>query len=125
MYRRLNNSRYMVAGISGIVIVMSIFTWLMFGIANRIDQLTLTMMQMGEDVHTMTEIQKVMVNDIGRMTNNVGNIQTSVHTMSRNMAVMTGSTAHINANMARLSQDMGRTSHMFSSPMAYFWNMGQ
>lgn len=124
MYRKTSSSRLMVAGISGIVIVMSIFTWLMYGIAKRIDQMTLTIVQLGHDVHTMTDVQKVMVHDIGIMTNNVSGMQTSVDNMSRNIAVMTGSTANINANMARMSQDVGRTSQMFSSPMSYFWNMG-
>jgi len=108
----------MVAGISGIVLVMSIFTWLMYGIADRIDQMTTTMIQMGHDVHTMTEVQKVMVRDIGVMAKNTSNMQASVHNMSQNIAVMTG-------NTARMSHDVGRTSRMMSSPMAYFWNMGQ
>ncbi len=125
MYKRVNNSRYMVVGLSGIVVVMSIFTWLMYGIANHIDQMTQTIAQLGDDVHTMTEVQKVMVSDIGKMTENVSNMQASVQNMSQNVALMTGSTANMNASMGRLTRDMGRTSHMFSSPMAYFWNMGQ
>lgn len=118
MYKRVNNSRYMVAGLTGIVLVMSIFTWLMYGIAQRIDVMTATIVTLGKDVHTMTEVQKVMVHDIGALNHNISKINGSVHSMSRNMAVMTGSTM-------RISQDMGRTSHMFSSPMNYFWNMGQ
>ena len=125
MYKRVNNSRYMVVGISGIVLVMSISTWLMYGIANHIDQMTRTIGQLGEDVHTMTEVQKVMVRDIGKMTGNVGNMQASVQNIAQNMEMMTNSTANMNASMVRLTHDMGRTSHMFSSPMAYFWNMGQ
>lgn len=132
MYRRVNNSRYIVVGISGIVVVMSIFTYLMWGIANRIDTMTQTIVNMGTDIHTMTEVQKIMVQDIGAMSTNIATIQTSVQGMdaqlasvSRNMSIITGSTVGMNANMARMSNDVGRTSNMFSSPMNYFWNMGR
>ncbi|WP_139134886.1 hypothetical protein [Magnetovibrio blakemorei] len=132
MYRRVNNSRYVVVGISGIVVVMSVFTYLMWGIANRIDTMTQTIVAMGTDLHTMTEVQKVMVQDIGAMSTNIASIQTSVQgmdaqllTVSRNMAIMTGSTVGMNANVARMSHDVGRSTSMFSSPMNYFWNMGQ
>lgn len=132
MYRRVNNSRYIVAGISGIVVVMSIFTYLMWGIANRIDTMTETIVAMGKDVHVMSEAQKIMVQDIGALSANVASMQASVQGMdtnltavSRNMAIITGSTANMNANMARMSYDVGRSSNMFSSPMAYFWNMGR
>ncbi len=130
MYRRVNNSRYIVAGISGIVIVMSVFTYLVWGIANQIDTMTQTIVRMGDNMNTMTEVQKVMVQDIGAMSANIATIQQSVHGMdnqlaavSHNMALITGSTQHMNANMARMSQDVGRSSQMFSSPMQYFWNM--
>ncbi|OEJ67917.1 hypothetical protein BEN30_07925 [Magnetovibrio blakemorei] len=132
VYRRVNNSRYVVVGISGIVVVMSVFTYLMWGIANRIDTMTQTIVAMGTDLHTMTEVQKVMVQDIGAMSTNIASIQTSVQgmdaqllTVSRNMAIMTGSTVGMNANVARMSHDVGRSTSMFSSPMNYFWNMGQ
>ena len=132
MYRRVNNSRYIVAGISGIVIVMSVFTYLMWGIANRIDTMTETIVRMGTDVHTMAEVQKVMVQDIGAMSTNMASIQSSVQGMdtqlmavSRNMGIITGQTAGMNANMARMTHDVGRSSNMFSSPMSYFWNMGR
>ena len=83
MYRKVNNSRFMVIGISGIVLVMSIFTWLIYGIANNIA------------------------------------------TMTHNVSIMAGSTANMNANVARLSYDVARSSHLMSSPMDYFWNMGR
>ena len=118
MYKRVNNSRSMVAAITGIVMVMSIFTWLMYGIANRIEEMAGTMIQIGHDMHTMTEVQTVMVNDIALMTTHVSN-------MSQNMALMTRNTANINANMARMGYDVGRTSRVFTSPMSNFWNMGQ
>jgi len=132
VYRRVNNSRYVVVGISGIVVVMSVFTYLMWGIANRIDTMTGTIVRLGTDIHTMTEVQKIMVQDISAMSTNIGIMQTSVQNMdtqllamSRNVAIMTGSTANMNNSMARMSHDVGRTSNMFSSPMSYFWNMGQ
>ncbi|HEY9079516.1 hypothetical protein [Magnetovibrio sp.] len=128
----MNNSRYIVAGISGIVVVMSVFTYLMWGIANRIDTMTNTIVRMGTDIHTMTEVQKVMVQDVSAMSTNIATIQASVQNMdgqlaamSHNMAIMTGSTANMNSSMARMSHDVGRTSNMFSSPMSYFWNMGR
>jgi len=111
---------------------MSVFTYLMWGIANRIDTMTDTIVRLGTDIHTMTEVQKVMVQDIGAMSTNIATMQRSVHgmdqqltVMSRNVAVMTGTTVGMNTNMARMSQDVGRTSNMFSSPMNYFWNMGR
>ena len=132
MYRRVNNSRYVVVGISGIVVVMSVFTYLMWGIANRIDTMTGTIVRLGTDIHTMTEVQKIMVQDISAMSTNIGIMQSSVQNMdtqllamSRNVAIMTGSTVNMNNSMARMSHDVGRTSNMFSSPMSYFWNMGQ
>jgi len=104
VYRRVNNSRYIVAGISGIVIVMSVFTYLMWGIANRIDTMTETIVRMGTDVHTMAEVQKVMVQDIGAMSTNMASIQSSVQGMdtqlmavSRNMGIITGQTAAVGA----------------------------
>jgi len=132
VYRRISNSRYMLAGITGIVAVMSVFTFLMWGIANRIDTMTETIVQLGADIHTMTQVQEVMVQDISAMSTNFGtmqgtlqNMDIQVTAMSRNIAVMTGSTVNMNSNMARMSQDVSRTSSMFSSPMSYFWNMGR
>ncbi|MFC1673229.1 hypothetical protein ACFL12_03645 [Pseudomonadota bacterium] len=102
---------------------MSVFTWLMYGIADRINTMTETIVRLGDDVHTMTEVQMIMAQDIGAMSNGVTGLQVSVQNidgqvqmMSRNMAVMTG-------NTARMSYDVGRSANMFSSPMAYFWNM--
>lgn len=122
----------MVAGISGIVVVMSIFTYLMWGIAHRIDIMAQTIVTMGQDVHVMSEAQKIMVKDIGAMSSNIASMQSSVQGMdtqltavSKNMAIITGSTVGMNTNMARMSHDVGRTSNMFSSPMNYFWNMGR
>ncbi|MCW8916085.1 MAG: hypothetical protein OQK24_09570 [Magnetovibrio sp.] len=122
----------MVAGISGIVVVMSVFTYLMWGIANRIDTMTQTIVSMGNDVHVMSEAQKIMVQDIASMSTNMASMRKSVEGMDKqlqsvsvNMARITGTTAHMNANMTRMSHDVGRSSSMFSSPMAYFWNMGR
>ncbi|MBT3239207.1 MAG: hypothetical protein HOL37_05690 [Rhodospirillaceae bacterium] len=111
MYKRVNNSRSMVVAIIGIVLVMSIFTWLMYGISQSIHTMTETMVRLGHDVNTMTQVQKVMVHDIGVMTKNTTSMQNSAQNM--------------NASMSRMGYDVGRSSRMFSSPMNYFWNMGQ
>ncbi|MBF0248554.1 MAG: hypothetical protein HQL36_10865 [Alphaproteobacteria bacterium] len=128
----MSNSRYMVAGITGIVVGMSIFTWLMWGIANRIDTMTITIVNLGSDIRAMTEFQKTMGQDIGSMSQSISSIEGTVanmngqiHAMSQNVALMTGSTANMTANMARMSHDVGRSSQQVSSPMAYFWNMGK
>ena len=132
MYRRVNNSRYVVAGISGIVVVMSIFTYLMWGIASQIGIMTQTIVVLGQDVHDMSQAQRIMVRDIGAMSTNIAAMQSSVQGMdtqltavSKNMAIITGSTVGMNSNMARMSRDVGRTSNLSSSPMNYFWNMGR
>ena len=125
MYRKTSNSRYVVVGISGIVLVMSIFTWLMYGIADRINVMTETIVQLGADVHAMTEIQYAMTRDISSMAGNIGHMQASVNSMSRNVELMTGTTMSMNQTMNRLGYDVNRSSTMFSSPMDYFWNMGQ
>jgi len=115
----------MVAAICGIVIVMSIFTYLMWGIANRIDTMASTIVKMGDDMHAMTLAQGTMVKDIGTMSEHVVSMDRQLTAVSKNMAIITGSTTRINANMARMTHDVGRSSSMFSSPMAYFWNMGR
>jgi hypothetical protein len=38
---------------------------------------------------------------------------------------MQNSAQNMNASMSRMGYDVGRSSRMFSSPMNYFWNMGQ
>jgi len=115
MYKRTNNN-LMVAGLAGIVIVMSIFTWVMYGVAQHIVKMTDLMDQMSQDVHSMAMVQQQMTKDINAMAVNTASINKSV-------SVMTGSTVNMNSNMARLSQDMGRSSYMFSSPMNYMQNM--
>lgn len=105
MYRRVNNSRYVVFGISGIVIVMSIFTWLIYGIAKDIGDMAVNMQHISSDIHDMTESQIAM-------SNAVTNIDGQIQYMSHNVAIMTG-------NTSRMSYDVNR----FASPMSYFWNM--
>ena len=94
----------MVVAIIGIVLVMSIFTWLMYGISQSIHTMTETMVRLGHDVNTMTQVQKVM---------------------TKNTTSMQNSAQNMNASMSRMGYDVGRSSRMFSSPMNYFWNMGQ
>jgi len=115
MYKRTNNN-LMVAGLAGIIIVMSVFTWVMYDVAQNIVRMTALMNNMSNDVHTMAVVQEGMTVDINDMAR-------KMTTMNDSMAVMTGSTVNMNANMARMSYDVGRSSQAFSSPMGYMRNM--
>ena len=118
MYKRTNNT-LMVAGLAGIVVVMSVFTWVMYGVATQIVQMTTLMERMSNDVHAMAVVQENM----STMANSMVDMNKSVNRMQQDVSVMTGTSVNMNANMARMSQDVGRSSQMFSSPMSYMRNM--
>lgn len=118
MYKRSTNG-LMVVGIAGIVLVMSIFTWVMYGVSQQIVQMTDLMGKMSKDVHAMVEVQQNMAN----MAVSMANMEGAVNRMSQDVSVMTATSANMNANMARMSEDVARSAHMFSSPMNYMRNM--
>lgn len=118
MYKRSTNG-LMVLGIAGIVLVMSIFTGVMYGVAQQIVQMTELMGKMSQDVHAMVEVQQNMQT----MAISMVNMDAAVNKMSQDVAVMTGASVNMNANMARMSEDVARLSHNFSSPMNFMRNM--
>lgn len=128
MYRRQTSGRFIVLTTAGIVVVMSIFTWVMYGMAQKVEIMTSTMLDMNHSVRTMTEIQQHMAADMSGMHRNldtmnetVASMNTSVSVMSQGVVRMSASVDNMTAVMSTLSRDMGRASHAFTQPMSYMW----
>ncbi len=135
MYRRQTSGRFIVLTTAGIVVVMSIFTWVMYGMAQKVEIMTATMLQMNNSVIKMTEIQERMAADMSGMHDNlttmnvtVGSMDTSVSRMDHNVTrlsasvgVMAVSVDNMAVIFSTLSRDMGRVSHAFTQPMSYMW----
>ena len=149
MYRRVNSSRFIVLTTAGIVIVMMVFTWVMYGMAQKVFTLTDVMIEMNgnfaamtRDIHEMSASVVVMGENVGKMDANmqgmsadmkaitasihkmngsISGMETDISTMSAAMPAMTDAVVKMSASMSRMTYDIGRATYAFSQPMSYMW----
>ncbi len=142
MYRRVNSGRFIGVTTGLIVIVMAVFTWVMYGMAQQVFTMTdvmvdlnrsfkamvVTQESMARDMHEMSLSMVAMNENIGNMTTSVDKMTDSVSSMNSDigqiagsMAVMTGAMQSLTVNMNRMTMDVGRATYAFSNPMSYMW----
>lgn len=142
MYRRVNSGGFIGAMTLGIVIVMAIFTWVMWGMANQVYVLTDVMLELNDSFKSMVVDMREMNGNVGEMrksidrmdatmaglSGDVGEMNTNLATMAEDarrmdaaMAAMTNSIHVMSANMVTMTRDVGRASYAFSNPMSYMF----
>lgn len=135
MYRRVNSGRFIAFATVGIVIVMAVFTWVMYGMAQKVFVMTDVMIELNESFKSMVGTQTSMAADMHSMSINMASMNTNVASMATNIAEMNGEMGALadnivtmsktmqimTVNMNRLSQDIGQASYAFSQPMSYMW----
>lgn len=142
MYRRVNSDRFMVLTTAGIGLVMGVFTWVMYGMAQQVFTMTDVMVElngsfqtMTYDIHGMsTNIESMsgnintMSRDISAMNNNitvmnssVDSMQADIGTMADSIPTMTTAVINMSSSMDRMTNDIGRATYAFTQPMSYMW----
>jgi len=152
MYRRVNSGGFIGAMTLGIVIVMAIFTWVMYGMARQVYILTDVMLELNESfksmvvdmddmsgnmllmrdaiVHmdgTMTGLHAEMSSMNGNMTamtTDMASMSDDMGRMTQTMGAMTNSMQAMTVSIGRMTSDVGRASHAFSNPMSYMFGGG-
>ncbi len=99
MYRRVNSDRFMVLTTLGIVIVMGIFTWVMYGMAQQVFTMTDVMVELNGSFQTMTK-------DIHQMGSNMEIMTSNINDMNGNLVSMNGSMAAMNTNIDGMTSDI-------------------
>jgi small ligand-binding sensory domain FIST len=128
MYRRVNSGRFIVATTAGIVIVMALFTWVMYGMAQQVFVMTDIMGELNTSIKAMVVTQASMTEDIHAMNANFAAMNKTIADMNGNIAGMTGSVANMSesvyqmtVNVNRMTYDIGQATYAFSQPMSYMW----
>lgn len=142
MYRRVNSGRFIGLTTFLIVVVMAVFTWVMYGMAQRVFTMTDIIQELNESIKTMVGTQVSMAKDmhdmstsmgtmnvnianmnksIGSMTTNVETMNQSIGTMNKTMVGLSGAVGNMAGNMNRMTYDIGKATYALSNPMSYMW----
>ncbi|TYB81387.1 hypothetical protein [Maritimibacter fusiformis] len=138
MYRRVNSGGFIGAMTLGIVIVMAVFTWVMWGMSRQVYVMTDVMVELNGSFKSMVvDMNDINVNmvamrdSMGRMEGTMAGMSADIAAMSGNigdmtgrMAQMTGTMQAMTANIARMIADVGRASYAFSNPASYMFGGG-
>jgi len=138
MYRRVNSGRFIGLTTFGIVIVMAVFTWVMYGMAQQVFLMTDIMVELSNSFRAMVAVQEIMAADIhsmsaditemnrkmGTMSNSVSTMSGTIGSMSNSMGVMTDAMHSMTASVSRMSYDVGKASYAMSNPMSFMWGNG-
>lgn len=145
MYRRVNSGGFIGAMTLGIVIVMAVFTWVMWGMARQVFVLTDVMVELNDsfksivvDMGGMNENMVAMrgamdrmdatmatlSTDIGEMNASMEGITSDMGEMTAMMGGMTRSMQAMTVSMGQMTSDVGRASYAFSNPMSYMFGGG-
>lgn len=145
MYRRVNSGGFIGAMTLGIVIVMAVFTWVMWGMARQVFVLTDVMVELNDsfksivvDMGGMNENMVAMRGAMDRMDATMATLSTDIGEMNASMegitsdmgemtAMMGGMTLSMQAmtvSMGQMTSDVGRASYAFSNPMSYMFGGG-
>jgi len=135
MYRRVNSGRFIGLTTLLIVIVMAVFTWVMYGMAQQVFTMTDIMQDLNKSIKTMVGTQVSMAKDMhemnismGTMNDNVTEMNQSIGSMGQNVGAMSetmtnlsGAMNNMAGNMNRMTYDIGQTTYALSNPMSYMW----
>ncbi len=128
MYRRVNSGRFIVVTTAGIMIVMAIFTWVMWGMAQQVFTMTDVMVELNQSFKSMVVTQTSMANDIHAMSGDmramnasISAMQGDIHTMTGGVASMADGMQRMNMVMSKMTYDVGQATYAVSHPMSYMW----
>ena len=121
MYRRVNSGRFIVITTAGIVVIMAIFTWVMYGMAQQVFTMTDVMVQMGKDFSHLVVTQETMVFDMHDMGQNVGAMNATISGMAQDISQMNGAVQRMNVSIGQMTHDISKATYAFSQPMSYMW----
>ena len=135
MYRKASSGRFIGLSTFLIVIVMAVFTWVMYGMAQQVFVMTDIMVELSDSFRSMVKIQKVMVADIhsmstdinemnhnvGYMSESVGDMSGSIGSMSTSVVGMGDAVNSLAGSVGRMSYDLSKASYAMSNPMSFMW----
>jgi methyl-accepting chemotaxis protein len=128
MYRRVNSGRFIGLTTLLIVIVMAVFTWVMYGMAQQVFTMTDIMEDLNESIKTMVGTQVSMADDMhsmstsmSTMNQNITVMNESIGSMTGTMKTMSGAMNNMATNMNRMTYDIGNATYAMSNPMSYMW----
>jgi len=128
MYRRVNSGRFIGLTTAGIVIVMAVFTWVMYGMAQQVYTMTDVMVELNESFKSMVITQTSMAKDMHDMSGNIVTMTSDISQMSKNVGAMSGSVALLSdamlsmaGNLNRMTYDVGQATYAVTNPMSYMW----
>ncbi len=103
MYRRASSGRFIGLTTFLIVVVMAVFTWVMYGMAQQVYTMTDIMVDLSDSFKEMVAIQQVMVTDIHSMSGDMAD-------MNRNVGLMSESVAGMSVSINSMTQTVGAMS---------------
>ncbi len=128
MYRRVNSGRFIVVTTAGIMVVMAIFTWVMYGMARQVFTMTDVMVELNQSFKSMVVTQTSMANDIHAMSGDMRAMKGSINAMQGDIHAMTGGVAsmadgmqRMNMAVSKMTYDVGQATYAVSHPMSYMW----
>ena len=128
MYRRVNSGRFIVVTTAGIMVVMAIFTWVMYGMAQQVFTMTDVMVELNQSFKSMVVTQTSMANDIHAMSGDMQAMNDSINAMQGDIHAMTGGVAsmadgmqRMNMAVSKMTYDVGQATYAVSHPMSYMW----
>ena len=135
MYKRANSGIFIVLTTFGIVVVMAIFTWVMYGMAQQVYIMTDIMKELSSSMSTMVESQHKMANDfaavrvimdedMGTMASNLKDVNDKMASISSYMQYMTNSVSMLSRDVTNLNMSVSRASYAFSNPVSYMFGNG-
>jgi archaellum component FlaC len=145
MYRRVNSGGFIGAMTLGIVIVMEVFTWVMWGMSRQVyvmtdvmvelngsfksmvidmSGMTENMVAMRDSMERMDATMSTLSTDIGAMNTSMEGITSNMGEMTAMMGGMTRSMQAMTVSIGQMTNDVGRASYAFSNPMSYMFGGG-
>lgn len=121
MYRRVNSGRFIGLTTFLIVVVMAVFTWVMYGMAQQVFTMTDIMEDLNDSIKTMVGTQVSMAKDMHDMSTSMATMNTNIGTMNETMATLSGAMNNMAGNMGRMTYDIGQATYAMSNPMSYMW----
>ncbi len=121
MYRRVNSGRFIGLTTFLIVVVMAVFTWVMYGMAQQVFTMTDIMEDLNDSIKTMVGTQVSMAKDMHDMSTSMATMNTNIGTMNETMATLSGAMHNMAGNMGRMTYDIGQATYAMSNPMSYMW----
>lgn len=135
MYKRANSGIFIVLTTFGIVVVMAIFTWVMYGMAQQVYVMTDIMKDLSASMQTMVESQTrmsddfaavrvIMDEDMGAIAENLTLVREDMTSMTSYMQYMTNSVDLLSRDVNYLNMSVSRASYAFSNPVSYMFGNG-